>query len=139
MPDKRDKGIQVISEMMGPEFARQMLSGEDSGDFCGDVGAMAVEHAFGMVWSRPGLERKQRSLVTLSVLLTLGQIAEFKNHVRIAISNGWTVLELQEILIQTIPYAGYPAFASACSATVEVLRELGLDTRTRTAEEKGLL
>lgn len=139
MSDARERGIKVISEMMSPEFAKQMASGAGSDEFCGDVGTMALEHAFGSVWARSGLERKQRSMVTIGVLVALGQILELKNHIRIGLKNGCSVVELQEILIQTIPYAGYPAFASAVTATVEVLREMGLDTKTRTSEEKGLL
>ena len=139
MSDKREKGIAVISEMMGPEFAQQMIAVSESGGFCADVAGMALDHAFGSVWSRPGLERKQRSLVTIAVLVASGQILEFKTHVKIGIANGLTALELQEALIQTIPYLGYPAFASASSAAIEVLRELGLDTQTKTSEERGLL
>ena len=139
MSELREKGKAVIGEMMNPAFAEQMEQSAKSGGFCADVGDLALQFAFGAVWSRPGLEKKQRSLVTMAVLVASGQIAEFKNHVRIGVKNGVSVVELQEMLIQTIPYLGFPKFASASSAAVEVLRELGLDTETKTSEERGLL
>ncbi|HEY6868866.1 MAG TPA: carboxymuconolactone decarboxylase family protein, partial [Novosphingobium sp.] len=64
---------------------------------------------------------------------------ELKNHIRIGLTNGLTVREIEEALIQTLPYVGFPAVAGATSAIVEVLREAGLDTQTRTAEERGML
>jgi len=100
---------------------------------------MAIEHAFGDVWSRPGLEMKHRSAVVIAALIALRQSAELKNHVRFGLNNGLSVLELQEIIIQTLPYVGFPAISSALAAAVEVLRERGLAGEVRTAEESGLL
>ena len=89
---------------------------------------------------RDGLERKQRSLVTLGILIANRQALELKNHVRIAVANGLTPRELEEVLIQSIPYVGFPAVASATTAMIETLREMGLDLKqTRTSEERGLL
>jgi 4-carboxymuconolactone decarboxylase len=100
---------------------------------------MAIEFAFGDVWSRPGLERKQRSIVVISTLIALGKPAELKNHVRFGLNNGLTVDELQEILIQAVPYVGFPAIAEATTATIEVLRERGLDGGVKTAKENKTL
>lgn len=139
MNDKRERGLALISEMMGSEIASHFETTAQEGGFASDSAEMALEFVFGAVWARPGLERKQRSLITLSILVATGQIAEFKNHVKIAVANGCSVVELQEMLIQTIPYLGFPKFASAHAAAIETLREIGLDTDTRTPEDRGML
>lgn len=103
------------------------------------IGELATHYAFADVWCRPGLERKQRSLVVIGVLIAQRQLPELKNHIRIGLRNGLTPGEIEEALIQTAPYVGFPAVASATTAIVEVLRELGIDTGTRTSEERGML
>src|SRR4051794_5224106 len=134
------KGVQLVGEMFGPQFQAGMLAPAGTGAFAADCSAIALESAFGAVWSRPGLERKQRSLVTLGILIGTGKTNELKNHVRAGLNNGLTVLELQEVLIQAIPYAGFPCVAEAIEATVTVLRERGLvDEKTRTASDRGML
>jgi 4-carboxymuconolactone decarboxylase len=85
------------------------------------------------------LERKQRSLVTIAVLIATRQNHELKNHVRIAVRNGLTVRELEEVLFQCLPYLGFPAVATATTQMLEALRELGLETESKTSEEQGLL
>lgn len=139
MTDLTEQGLKVFTEIMGPEPAQHLRRGLDSSDFGAAIGKLATDFAFGSVWARDGLERKHRSLVVIGVLIAQRQILELKNHIRIGLTNGLTVREIEEALIQTIPYVGFPAVASATSAIVEVLREKGLDTRTRTAEERGLL
>ena len=139
MSDVTERGLQLFAEIMGEERAEQMRLGIQSTGFGAAIGKLATDYAFGSVWARDGLERKQRSLVVIGVLIAQRQILELKNHIRIGITNGLTVREIEEALIQTLPYVGFPAVASATSAIVEVLRELGLDTQTKTAEERGML
>ena len=132
-------GYELMVRMMGPEFAKTMEANANSGRFAADVGRMAVEHAFGAVWSRPGLELKHRSVVVISALIALRQPDELRNHLRFGLNNGLTPEELQEIIIQTVPYVGFPAVANALAVAVEVLRERGLDGGAKTASETGLL
>lgn len=139
MSDVTERGLKLFAEIMGEERAEQMRLGFESDGFGAALGKLATDFAFGSVWSRDGLERKQRSLVVIGVLIAQRQLLELKNHVRIGITNGLTVREIEEALIQTLPYVGFPAVASATSVIVEVLRELGLDLNTRTAEERGML
>lgn len=139
MSDVTERGLQLFAEIMGEERAAQMRLGIQSTGFGAAIGKLATDYAFGSVWARDGLERKQRSLVVIGVLIAQRQILELKNHIRIGITNGLTVREIEEALIQTLPYVGFPAVASATTAIVEVLRELGLDTQTQTAEERGML
>ena len=137
--DMTQRGLQVFAELMGDKAAEAMDQGLKSEHFGGAISELACNFAFASVWGRDGLERKQRSLVVLSVLIAQRQTLELKNHVRIGIRNGLTPREIEEALIQTLPYVGFPAVASAMTAIIEVLRELGLDTRTKTAEERGML
>jgi 4-carboxymuconolactone decarboxylase len=75
----------------------------------------------------------------ISTLIALDKPAELKNHLRFGLNNGLTTAELQEILIQTIPYVGFPAIAEATTAAIEVLRERGLDGGVKTAQENKTL
>ena len=134
------QGVRLVGEMLGPQFAAGIQAAAGSGAFAADVASIALEFAFGAVWSRPGLERKQRSLVTLGILIGTGKTAELKNHVRAGLNNGLTVTELQEVLIQAIPYCGFPCVAEAIEAVVAVLRERGLlDEQVKTAKDRGML
>lgn len=134
------KGVQLITDMMGEQFSAAIQASAASGAFAADCASIALQTAFGSVWSRPGLQRKERSLVTLGILIGTGKPSELKNHVRAGLNNGLTVEELQEVLIQSIPYCGFPAVAEAIEATVAVLRERGLvDDQVKTAKDRGML
>ena len=139
MTDVTERGLQVFGEIMGEERARQMRLGIESDGFGSAIAKLATDFAFGSVWARDGLARKHRSLVVIGILIAQRQTAELKNHIRIGLTNGLTPREIEEALIQTLPYVGFPAVASATSAIVEVLREAGVDSQTRTAEERGML
>jgi 4-carboxymuconolactone decarboxylase len=139
MTGTTERGLQVFAEIMGAEAAKGMAAAMASGEFGADIATLATDFAFGSVWGRAGLDRKQRSLVTIGILIAQGQTAELRNHIRIGITNGLTARELEEVLIQAIPYAGFPAVASAMTAVLETLREMGVDTTSPTSEERGLL
>ena len=134
------RGVELVRDMLGDQFLAGMQAAAGSGAFAADTATIAFESAFGAVWSRPGLDRKQRSLVTLGILIGTAKPNELKNHVRAGLNNGLTVTELQEVLIQAIPYCGFPCVAEAIEATVAVLRERGLvDDATKTAKDRGML
>ncbi|MDP9435632.1 MAG: 4-carboxymuconolactone decarboxylase, partial [Actinomycetota bacterium] len=86
-----------------------------------------TRYAWGDVWSRPGLDRRSRSMLTLALLTALGQTHELGMHVRAAITNGLTVDEIGEVLLHSAVYAGVPATNSALAVAQQVLAELGLD------------
>lgn len=137
--ERTERGLKIFGEMMGETRATEMRAGLSGDHFGTAIGQLAVDYAFGDVWARDGLARKQRSLVVIGILIAQRQIAELKNHIRIGVANGLTAREIEEALIQAIPYTGFPAVASATTAVVEVLREQGIDTTTRTSEERGML
>ena len=76
---------------------------------------------WGAIWGRPGLDVKSRSLVTISILIALGRTHELAVHINGALNNGWTKAELQEILIHSSCYCGWPAALEASRVAKEVL------------------
>lgn len=85
----------------------------------------ATEIAWANFWTRPGLDLRTRSAVTLSVLAALGKTAEIRGHVRGALNNGLTPDEIRELFVHVAGYAGWPAGLEALRVTGEVLREQG--------------
>jgi len=77
------------------------------------------------VWTRDGLDRRTRSLVTLALLTALNRPTEFESHVRAALANGCTVADIQELLLHTAPYCGAPAALQAFRQAERVLAEAG--------------
>ncbi|MGO8858213.1 MAG: carboxymuconolactone decarboxylase family protein [Steroidobacteraceae bacterium] len=138
MEERFDAGRKVIREMFGDKFLAAFQEQVESGGFGSTAGRLALGSAFADVWGRPGLERKYRSMVVMGALIALRTPHEFKNHVRAALNNGCTVAEVEEVIIQTIPYVGFPAAAIALGAAGEVLQELGLLKPGQSAEDRGL-
>lgn len=91
---------------------------------------LITRYAWGDVWSRPGLDRRSRSMLTLAVLTALGHEQELALHVRAAVTNGLSVEEIGEVLLHTAVYAGVPATNTALGVAQRVLAELGLDAPT---------
>ena len=84
----------------------------------------AIEHVWGGVWNRPGLELKYRSLVVVSVLAATGHAnEELKTHLRGALNLGWTADELREALLQISGYAGFPAAHEALRVLSEIAKQ----------------
>jgi 4-carboxymuconolactone decarboxylase len=137
--EKLERGLAVIGGMMGPEFENGLREAATSGKFGSVVSRLAVDYAFADVWGRDGLAKRERSLVVIGILIAQRQTAELKNHIKIGVANGLTVEDIEEVLIQACPYVGFPAIASAGTATIEALREIGRDPNVKTAEERGLL
>src|SRR5258708_28010710 len=91
------------------------------------------------IWTRPGLDRRSRSLVSMSVMIAMRQPHEFAIHMGAGLNNGLTLKEIEEVLIQALPYVGYPAIATALAAAAEVIKERGLDVDENYAGHRGLL
>src|SRR6266700_792874 len=138
MNDHSERGLKVFGELMGADAAKALRVSAESSVFASGIGRLALDYCFADVWARDGLDRKQRSLVTLGILIATRQTHELKNHVRIAVRNGLTVRELEEVLFQSLPYVGFPAVATATTQMLETLRDLGLEG-SKTSEEQGLL
>jgi len=103
--------------------------------------AMSMEFVFGQIWSRDFLDAKQRSLVTIGMLIALRQTEQLKNHIRIGLTNGLTIRQIEEATIQAAAYAGFPAAHTASNAILEVLQDPSIapPTRTRVQSQYGVL
>lgn len=124
--DEMTRALDVYRKFFGEEAAQRRAASAGSTRFCAPITEMAMRFAFGGVWSRDGLEPKQRSLVTMGVLIANRQTEELKKHVQIALRNGLTPREIEEVLIQATPYVGLPAIAPAIEAVGQKLEELGV-------------
>jgi 4-carboxymuconolactone decarboxylase len=114
-------GLAIYAGLRGKERAEAMRRTLDSGDVGSTMTAMSMEFVFGQVWSRDVLDAKQRSLVTIGILIALRQTEELKNHIRIGLTNGLTVRQIEEATIQAAAYAGFPAAHTASNAILDVL------------------
>ncbi|HEX4215855.1 MAG TPA: 4-carboxymuconolactone decarboxylase, partial [Candidatus Dormibacteraeota bacterium] len=88
---------------------------------------LITEYAWGGVWARPGLGRRERSVATIAMLVALGRMEELALHVPAALRNGLDADEIREVLLQTAIYAGVPAANTAMAVAERALREAGVD------------
>jgi len=139
LDEKGERGVAFIADIMGPKFGDSFREAATSGNFGSDITRMAASFAFADAWGHEGLEKKQKSLLIIGILIASRQPAELKNHIKIGVANGLTVPELEGILIQATPYVGFPCIATATTAVIEALREIGMDPNVQTSEERGLL
>lgn len=107
----REAGLKARQEVLGPEYVRRAQ--ENADEFTQEFQDYLNEHCWGTVWTRDGLERRTRSLVTISVLATSSRWNEFTTHVRGALRNGCTPDEIREVLLHLAIYAGVPTSVEA--------------------------
>jgi 4-carboxymuconolactone decarboxylase len=116
-----DDGMRTRREVLGDEHVDRAI--ESTTDFTADFQDLITRYAWGEIWSRPGLERRTRSLITIAVLVALGREHELAMHVRAALRNGVSVDELREVLLQCAVYCGVPAANGAFAVAQQVLDE----------------
>jgi 4-carboxymuconolactone decarboxylase len=123
MSDERARdGLGVRREVLGVEHVERARLATT--DFDRDFQEHITEHAWGAVWTRPGLDRRTRSLLTITILAALGHEAELALHVRATVRTGVTPDEVKEALLQVAVYAGVPAANSAFRVAKTVFEEL---------------
>ncbi|MEV5959509.1 4-carboxymuconolactone decarboxylase [Streptomyces sp. NPDC051987] len=120
-PDAYDAGLKVRREVLGDAHVDRELARAD--EFSGDFQEFVTRYAWGEVWDRPGLDRRSRSCVTLTALVAGGHLEELGLHVRAALRNGLTPVEIKEVLLQAAVYCGVPAANSAFRVAQQVIRE----------------
>ena len=121
--DLFDRGLALRREVLGAEYVDKSL--QSANDFMMAFQRITTEWCWGYAWTRPGLDRKTRSLVNLAMLTALNRSPEIKLHVRGALNNGVTVEEIKEVLIHATIYCGIPAGLDAFKAANDVLKEMG--------------
>ncbi len=123
MSDERhDTGMRIRREVLGDEYVERTV--DQANEFTAAFQEFITRYAWGEVWSRPGLDRRTRSAVTVAVLTALRSENELKLHLRAAIRNGLTPEEIAEILLHTAVYAGVPAANAAFAIAQRVLDDL---------------
>lgn len=116
-----ERGMRVRREVLGDEHVDRALA--NASDLTGPWQEFITRHAWGAVWGRDGLDRRTRSVITLTALTALGREHEIAMHVRAALGNGLTPEEIREVLIHTSLYAGVPAANAAFAIAQRVLDE----------------
>jgi 4-carboxymuconolactone decarboxylase len=122
---RRERGMTVRREVLGDDHVDRAAAGATA--FTADFQDFITRYAWGEVWSRPGIDRRVRSCVTLALLTALRCHEELPMHVRAAVRNGLTPDEIKEVLLHTAVYAGVPAANSAFALAQRTLAELGMD------------
>jgi len=117
--DRYTEGLAVRREVLGAEYVDASIANADA--FMTAFQEITTEWCWGYAWTRPGLDRRSRSLLNLGILTALGKSAELRLHVRGALENGLTVEEIREALLQATVYCGIPAGLEAFKAAHEVL------------------
>ena len=121
--ERRAKAADILRTLAGtddPEGAIQSLT-----DANGPLGTFVTDFALGDIWSRPGLNRRDRSLIVIATLGALNQIRQLKIHVRGAVNHGMSADEVREVAAHLCGYAGFPRSLDAMAATNEVLENMG--------------
>ena len=117
----RDLGIEVRRQVLGDEQVDRAIA--RTTEFTSDFQDFITRYAWGEVWTRPGLDRRTRSCITLTALVALGRLDELELHVKGALRNGLTEKEIGEVLLQCAVYCGVPAANSAFAVAQRVLSE----------------
>ncbi|WP_444947700.1 4-carboxymuconolactone decarboxylase [Micromonospora ureilytica] len=119
--ERHEAGMTVRRQVLGDAHVDRAIAGTD--ELTADFQDFITRYAWGEVWSRPGLDRRTRSCITLAVLATLHHDEELAMHVRAALRNGLSPEEVAEVLLQVGVYAGVPAANRAFKVARETLRQ----------------
>jgi 4-carboxymuconolactone decarboxylase len=119
--ERYDKGLQTRREVLGKEHVDRAQA--NLNEFNAPFQELITRYAWGEIWERAGLTRRDRSLITVAMLVALNREAEFRMHIRAALNNGVTVEEIRELLLHAGIYCGLPAANAAIHAAEQVINE----------------
>jgi 4-carboxymuconolactone decarboxylase len=119
--DRHKEGLKVRRAVLGETYVERAQAAEN--EFNSAFQDLITRYAWGEIWTRPGLPRKTRSLITIAMMVALNRGDELKMHIRAALQNGVTREQLGEVLLQTAIYCGVPAANSAFHIAEQVLSE----------------
>jgi 4-carboxymuconolactone decarboxylase len=117
-----DRGLKVRKEVLGEDYVNKSIAGAD--DFTRTMAEWSTEYCWGALWTRPGLDRRSRSIANLSMIAALNRPHELKLHVKAAVQNGLSRDEIKEVLLQVAVYAGVPAGIDSFRIAREAFKEL---------------
>jgi 4-carboxymuconolactone decarboxylase len=116
-----ETGLKIRSEVLGKEYVENSMKSAD--EFNKPFQEFVTEYCWGAGWGRPGLSRKERSMLNLAMISILNRNHELKLHIRGALTNGLTKDQIREIFMQIAIYAGVPAGVDAFRQAREVFAE----------------
>jgi 4-carboxymuconolactone decarboxylase len=121
------RGMEIRKAVLGKDYVEKSIAGAD--DFSRPMLELATEYCWGRIWSRPGLERRERSLINLAMISALNRPHELKIHVKGALTNGLTREEICEVFLQVAIYAGLPAGIDSVRIAREAFAEIDAAAR----------
>lgn len=116
-----DRGMSKRREVLGDSYVDTSL--RNATEFTAPLQQLVTENCWGAVWTRDGLDNQTRSLVTISMLIALKATTELKAHVLGALRNGCSVQQIQEVLLHSSAYCGFPAAIEAFRAAKDVIED----------------
>jgi 4-carboxymuconolactone decarboxylase len=122
MTELFEKGLKVRKEVLGEDYVNRSIAGAD--EFTRTMAEWSTEFCWGALWTRPGVDRRTRSIVNLAMISVLNRPHELKLHVKAALKNGLTKDEIKEIFLQVAVYAGVPAGIDSFRIAREAFKEL---------------
>jgi 4-carboxymuconolactone decarboxylase len=128
--DLYDAGLATRRRVLGDAYVDASLAAVT--DFSRDVQEYVTQYCWGDLWNRPGLSLRERSLISLSMIIVLNRPAQFKAHVRGALNNGVSRAQIKEVLMQSAFYCGGPTALEAFRNAAEVFA--AIDAEARAAE-----
>ena len=120
--ERYSNGLQVRREVLGNAHVDRAMKGRS--DFNQEFQELITRYAWGEIWTRPGLPRHTRSLITIAMMVALNRADEFRLHIRAAFNNGVTRDQIKEVLLQSAIYCGVPAANNAFHLAEEVFAQL---------------
>jgi 4-carboxymuconolactone decarboxylase len=120
--EKYEKGLALRKQVLGKEYVEKSIANAD--DFSLPMQELSTEYCWGHVWTRPGLELRERSMINIAMISALNRPHELKLHVKAALNNGLTRDQIKEILLQVAIYCGVPAGIDSTRIAREAFAEV---------------
>jgi len=120
--EKFEKGLALRKQVLGADYVEKSMASADS--FSMPMQELSTEYCWGHVWTRPGLELRERSLINIAMISALNRPHELKLHVRGALRNGVTKDEIKEVFLQSAIYCGVPASIDSFRVAREVFKDM---------------
>jgi len=131
--ERHAKGMEVRRAVLGDAWVDRATAKRT--EFSTEFQDLITRYAWGEIWTRPGLERRTRSCMVLSMMIALGRWEEFRLHVRAAFNNGLGKPEIKEVVLQSAIYCGVPAANTAIHHAEAVFADMEADTQKEAASE----
>jgi len=120
--EKFEKGLALRKQVLGAEYVEKSMASADS--FSMPMQELSTEYCWGHVWTRPGLELRERSLINIAMISALNRPHELKLHVKAALNNGLTRDQIREVILQVAVYCGVPAGIDSTRIAREAFAEI---------------